>query len=294
MNFDERPDFEKVAPEGFTIADKWILSRMNTLTAEVTENLEKFELGIALQKIYEFIWEEFCDWYIELVKPRLYDRESPTRLEALYVLNLVLGNSMKLLHPFMPFITEEIYTHLVNNDKSIIISEWPVCSDKYIFTEDESKMGLIMEAIRTIRNIRASMNVPPSKKAKVIFVAQDEKVLATLRDGKSFLERLASASKTILAKDREGIPSNAVSAGLAGVEIFIPLEELVDIEKEIERLTKEKENLEKELARVDGKLNNKGFTDKAPEKVVAEEREKQAKYRTMYDKVVERLQGLGK
>ncbi len=288
MNFDEEPDFGSVNPKKFTIADRWILSRMNTIAKEVTENLERFELGIALQKIYEFIWEEFCDWYIELVKPRLYDRDSETRLEALYVLNRVLANSMKLLHPFMPFITEEIYSHLVTGDNSVMISRWPEYSEELNYPEDERKMRLIMDVIRSIRNIRAEMNVPPSKKAKVIIVAAEDGI-RTLEEGRIFFEKLAGAQETVLTTSREGIPQNAVSAVIEGAEIFIPLEELIDLEKEIERLTKEKENLEKELARVDALLNNKGFVSKAPEKVVAEEREKQVKYRDMYQKVVERL-----
>lgn len=294
MNFDENLDFAKVDPTKFTVADKWILSRVNSLAKEVTENMEKFELGIALQKVYEFIWEEFCDWYIELVKPRLYDRESETRLEAQYVLNYVLGNSMKLLHPYMPFITEEIYMHLLHNDESIMISKWPEYRADYSFPAEENQMQLVMEAIRSIRNIRAEMNVPPSRKAKVIFVTAGEEEKRTLSEGKTFFERLASASEVTVQPDKAGIPSDAVATIIHGTEIFIPLEDLIDIEKEIERLEKEKANLQKELERVDSKLNNQGFVAKAPAKVIEEEKAKQAKYREMYDKVVERLNGLKK
>jgi valyl-tRNA synthetase len=294
MNFDEDIDFSGVDSAKFTIADKWILSRLNSLIREVTENMEKFELGIALQKIYEFIWEEFCDWYIELVKPRLYDRESDSRLEAQYVLNHVLCSAMKLLHPYMPFITEEIYTHLINDGSSIMISEWPEYREDYNFSADEKRMQLIMDAIRNIRNIRAEMNVPLSKKAKLIFVAAGEEERGIIGEGRSFFERLAGASEISVKPDREGIPSNAVASVIPGAEIFIPLEDLIDIDREIERLEKEKANLEKELDRVNGKLNNEGFISKAPAKVIEEEKAKMVKYREMYDKVAERLNSLKK
>lgn len=294
MNFDENLDFSKVDRSKFTIADKWILSRINTVTREVTENIDKFELGLGLQKVYDFIWEEFCDWYIEMVKPRLYDRESEGRLEAQYVLNFVLGNAMKLLHPYMPFITEEIYTHLINDGRSIMISEWPVYSQELDFATDEAKMKIIMDAIRSTRNIRAEMNVPPSRKAKMIFVAEGEAERATLLEGTSFFQRLASASEVAVQADKSGIPSDAVGTVIAGAEIFIPLDELIDIEKEIERLNKEKANLEGELKRVEGKLGNEGFVAKAPPKVIEEEKAKRDKYNDMYQKVVERLESLKK
>ena len=294
MNFDDDIDFSKVDEGKFTLPDKWILSRINALTREVTENMEKFELGIALQKVYEFIWEEFCDWYIELVKPRLYDRDSEGRLEAQFVLNYVLGTAMKLLHPYMPFITEEIYTHLINDDESIMISKWPEYNEKYSFPEEEKKMRIVMDAIRNIRNIRAEMNVPASRKAKVIFVTADGENRNILMGGKSFFERLAGASEIAVQADKSGISSDAVASIIEGAEIYIPLEDLIDIEKEIERLEKEKANLEKELERVNGKLNNAGFVAKAPAKVVEEEKAKKVKYQDMYDKVVERLKALKK
>lgn len=294
MNFDEKLDFGRVDKNKFTVADKWILSRINTVTKEVTENIDKFELGLGLQKVYDFIWEEFCDWYIEMVKPRLYDRESEGRLEAQYVLNFVLGNAMKLLHPYMPFITEEIYTHLVNDGRSIMISEWPVYDEALNSAADEAKMNIIMDAIRSTRNIRAEMNVPPSRKAKMIFVAAGETERATLLEGTSFFQRLAGASEVMVQADRAGIPSDAVGTVIAGAEIFIPLDELIDIEKEIERLNKEKANLEGELKRVEGKLNNEGFVAKAPAKVIEEEKAKREKYKDMYLKVVERLESLKK
>lgn len=292
MNFDESVDFSKVDEGKFALPDKWIMSRVNTLVKEVTENLDKFELGIALQKIYEFIWDEFCDWYIELVKPRLYDREMEGRLEAQYVLNYVLGTAMKLLHPFMPFITEEIYRHLINDDESIMISPWPEYIEKYNFPGEEKKMRMVMDAIRSIRNIRAEMNVPISRKAKVIFVAADSENRSILAEGRSFFERLAGVSEISVQTGKEGIPADAVTSIIEGAEIYIPLDDLIDIEKEIERLEKEKAGLEKELERVNGKLSNEGFIAKAPAKVVEEERAKKVKYQEMYDKVVERLNAL--
>ncbi len=294
MNFDEDLDFSKVDKNKFTIADKWIMSRINTVTKEVTENIDKFELGLGLQKVYDFIWEEFCDWYIEMVKPRLYDRESEGRLEAQYVLNFVLGNAMKLLHPYMPFVTEEIYTHLINDGKSIMISDWPEYSNELNFTADEAKMKTIMDAIRNIRNIRAEMNVPPAKRAKMIFVVAGADEKETLAEGEAFFQRLAGASEVVVQSDKEGIPADAVGTVIAGVEIFIPLDELIDFEKEIERLTKEMKNLEGELKRVNGKLSNEGFVSKAPASVIEEEKAKREKYQDMYDKVVERLEGLKK
>ncbi|MEN6316950.1 MAG: valine--tRNA ligase [Clostridiaceae bacterium] len=291
MNFDENVEFGKMDRTKFTAADQWILSRVNRLITEVTDNLEHFELGIALQKLYEFIWDEFCDWYIELVKPRLFDREDSTRLEAQWVLNYVLGTSMKLLHPYMPFITEEIYRHLINDDESIMISAWPKYDESLDFPEAEKDMELIMNAIKAVRNIKVEMNVPPSRKTKLIFVAGDaeREILGT---GTKFFERLAGASEIVVQPDKKGIPQGAVAAVIAGAEIFIPLEDLVDIQKEIERLEKEKANLEKELERVDGKLNNASFVAKAPAKVIEEERAKKVKYSEMYEKLLERLRSL--
>ncbi len=291
MNFDEDIDFSGVDSSKFTVPDKWILSRVNTLTAEVTENLDNFELGVALQKIYEFIWDEFCDWYIELVKPRLFDREDNTRLEAQYVLNYALGTAMKLLHPYMPFITEEIYRHLINDDESIMISAWPKYDGKLHFPEAEKDMLLVMDAIKAVRNIKVEMNVPPSRKNKLIFVAGTSEA-NVLAGGRKYFERLAGASEIVVQADKSGIPADAVAAVIPGAEVYIPLEDLVDIAKEIERLEKEKANLEKELERVDSKLGNEGFVAKAPAKVIEEERAKKAKYTEMYDKLMERLKGL--
>ncbi|NLL96198.1 MAG: valine--tRNA ligase [Clostridiaceae bacterium] len=294
MNFDEDVDFDKVDESEFTAADKWILSRIDSVAKEVTENLEKFELGIGLQKIYEFIWEEFCDCYIELVKPRLYDREAKGRLEALYVLNKVLADAMKLLHPFMPFITEEIYSHLITDDESIMISPWPKYSGNVLYPAEERQMGFIMDAVRGIRNIRAEMNVPMSRKAKAIFVTQDSQIIDLIQDERSTFGRLAGLSEITSQKSKDGIAQDAVAVVVNGAEIYLPLEELIDMEKEIERLEKEKAHLEMELDRVNKKLSNEGFIAKAPAQVVDSEREKLNKYSDMYEKIKERLDSLKK
>ncbi|NLY43149.1 MAG: valine--tRNA ligase [Clostridiaceae bacterium] len=274
------------ATEKLTVEDRWIISRYNTIVKEVTENLEKFELGIAVQKLYDFIWTEFCDWYIEMVKPRLYDKQSDSRLEAQYVLTYVLSNTLKLLHPFMPFITEEIWQHLPHEGESIMISNWPEYHEEYKFDKEEKQMELIMGAIRNIRNIRAEMNVAPSKKAKLYVVTDD---IETFEKGKIFFEWLASASEVIISDNKIEIPQNAVTVVVEGAEIFIPLDELVDREKEIERLEKEKQKLEMEVKRVNDKLNNPGFISKAPAHVIEAEREKGKKYADMLSKVIEQL-----
>jgi valyl-tRNA synthetase len=292
MNFDREPDFSKVDRGRFTLEDKWILSRLNNLTAEVTANIDNFELGIALQKVYEFIWDEFCDWYIEMVKPRLYDRESSGRLEAQYVLSHVLRTAMKLLHPFMPFITEEIYLHLPYHDESITISAWPEYSAEFDYPEEEKNMRLLMDAIRSIRNIRAEMNVPVARKAKVVFVTADSRKQEILNSGEKHFKTLAGISSMAVQSDKAGIADDAVTAVIEGVEIYLPLEDLIDLDREIERLEKERDNLQKELDRVDGMLSNKSFIERAPEKIVLAEREKKAKYTEMFNKVVERLERL--
>ncbi len=269
-----------------TLEDKWIISRYNTLVKEVTDNLEKFELGIAVQKLYDFIWETFCDWYIELVKPRLYDKESDSKLQAQYVLTYVLSNTLELLHPFMPFITEEIWQHLPHEGETIMTTTWPEYCEAYNFADAEKQMAMIMEAIKSIRNIRAEMNVAPSRKAKMFVVTVNTN---TFEQGKVFFEKLAGASEVLVKADKQEVPENAVSVVVEGAEIFIPLDDLVDKEKEVERLTKEKEKLEQELKRVNGKLNNPGFVAKAPENVIEAERQKGKKYADMLQKVVERL-----
>ena len=293
LNFDEDVDFSKVDKEKFTVYDKWILSASNNLVKEVTENLNKYELGIALGKVYDFIWDVYCDWYIEIVKPRLFDNENESRVEAQYVLNEVLVKCMKLLHPFMPFITEEIYNSLIHDRESIMISEWPEFEESLVFSEDEEKVNIVIQAIRSIRNIRAELNVPPSRKARVIFVTEENK-FQLLENSEALFNRLASASGITATNDSSIVPENSATAVIPGVEIFIPLEELIDFDKEIERLEKELEHLTEELDRVNKKLANEKFVKKAPEKIVEEERKKKEKYTEMYNNVSERIKILKK
>ena len=293
LNFDEEPDFSKVDTNKFTTADKWILSSCNKLIKEVTDNLEKFELGVALSKVYDFMWDYFCDWYIEFAKPRLFDETDPTRLEAQYVLNDVLIKCLKLLHPFMPFITEELYQSLYKDSDSIMISKWPEYDENLNYASDEKYMETVISAIRAIRNIRLEMNVPASQKANIIFVAKGETAKA-ISNSEALFTKMASASGIKVQENKDGIPEDAAAAVVDGAEIYIPLDELIDFEKEIERLTKEKENLQKELDRVNGKLSNERFVSKAPQKVVEEEKEKLVKYQQMFDNVSERLVNLRK
>ena len=272
-----------------TGADKWILSKVNTLAKDVTENMDKYELGIAVQKVYDFIWEEFCDWYIEMVKPRLYSDTDSTKGAALWTLKTVLGNALKLLHPYMPFITEEIYCTLHPEEESIMISSWPVFKEVWNFANEEEAVEIIKEAVRSIRNVRTGMNVPPSKKAKVFVTAEDEKIRKIFENGEIFFAPLAHASQVIVQKDKTGIEDDAVSAVTAKAVIYMPFAELVDVEKEIERLKKEEERLTKELARVNGMLGNERFISKAPKAKVDEERAKLERYTSMMEQVKERL-----
>ena len=266
------------------------LEAFHTLLAkEVTENLDKYELGIAVQKVYDFIWEEFCDWYIEMVKPRLYNDEDTTKAAALWTLKTVLSNALKLLHPYMPFITEEIYCTLCPEEESIMISAWPEFTEEWNFAADEEAVETIKEAVRGIRNVRTGMNVPPSKKAKVFVVSEEAAVREIFESGKVFFATLGYASEVFVQADKEGIAEDAVSAVIGNAVIYMPFAELVDIEKEIERLKKEEEKLEKELARVNGMLNNERFISKAPESKVQEEREKLERYTNMMEQVKERL-----
>lgn len=267
------------------IEDKWILHRYNELVREVTENLDKYELGIAVQKLYDFIWDEFCDWYIELVKPRFAD-SGESNITAQQVLTYVLSNTLKLLHPFMPFITEEIWQALPHDGESIMISDFPVYHEEFLNSDAEQKMTVIMNAIKGIRNIRNEMNVPPSKKTKLFIVTEDK---ALFEGAAVFLEKLAGASEVDVIADKSAAPENSVSVVVDRAEMLLPLDELVDKEKELERLNKEKAKLEGEIKRVEGKLSNKGFTDKAPAHVVEEERKKGEKYRAMLEKVLESI-----
>ena len=277
-----------------TSADKWILSKVNTLAGDVTENMDKYELGIAVQKVYDFIWEEFCDWYIEMVKPRLYNDDDNTKSAALWTLKTVLGNALKLLHPFMPFITEEIFCTLQEEEESIMISEWPQFRNDWDFKEDETAVETIKEAVRGIRNVRTGMNVPPSKKAKVYVVSEKQEIRDIFENGKVFFATLGYASEVEIQTDKTGIADDAVSAVIPDAVIYMPFAELVDIEKEVERLKKEEERLTKELARVNGMLGNERFVSKAPASKIEEEKAKLARYTDMMAQVQERLAQLVK
>ena len=291
MNMEKAPVHE-VSLDDLTMADKWILSKVNTLAKDVTENLDKFELGIALQKVYDFIWEEFCDWYIEMVKPRLWNDEDSTKAAALWTLKTVLINALKLLHPYMPFITEEIFCNLQDEEASIMISKWPEYKAEWNFEQDEYAVETIKEAVRAIRNVRTSMNVAPSKKAKVYVVSENQKLLNIFEHSKVFFATLGYASEVFLQTDKQGIADDAVSVVIPEASIYIPFAELVDIAKEVERLQKEEERLTKELARVNGMLSNEKFVSKAPEAKINEEKAKLEKYTQMMEQVKARLSQL--
>ena len=288
MNMEKAPVHE-VSLDDLTMADKWILSKVNTLAKDVTENLDKFELGIGLQKVYDFIWEEFCDWYIEMVKPRLWNDEDSTKAAALWTLKTVLINSLKLLHPFMPFITEEIFCNLQDEEASIMVSAWSEYKTEWNFEQEEYAVETIKEAVRAIRNVRTSMNVAPSKKAKVYVVSENQKLLQIFEHSKVFFATLGYASEVFLQSDKQGIADDAVSVVIPEASIYIPFAELVDIAKEIERLQKEEERLTKELARVTGMLSNEKFVSKAPEAKINEEKAKLEKYTQMMEQVKARL-----
>lgn len=277
--------------------DKWIISKLNTLVQDVTDNMEHFELGIAVQKVYDFIWDEFCDWYIEMVKPRLYSKEESdeaSRNAALWTLKNILIDALKLLHPYMPFVTEEIFCTIQSDEESIMISNWPVYSDEKNYSEQESAIELIKEAVRGIRNVRTQMNVAPSKKAAVFVVSGKEEVRKIFTEGRLFFASLAGASEVTMQQDKAGIADDAVSVVIPNATLYIPFEELVDIKQEIERLENEKKRLEGELARVNGMLSNERFMSKAPESKVAEERAKLEKYTQMMEQVEIRLVQLHK
>lgn len=293
MNIEKAPAAE-VELDALTMADRWILSKVNTLSKDVTDNMDKYELGIALQKVYDFIWEEFCDWYIEMVKPRLWDDNDTTKAAAIWTLKTVLIQSLKLLHPYMPFLTEEIFCNLQEEEPSIMISEWPVYKEAWNFAVEEQEVETLKEAVRAIRTVRTSMNVPPSKKAKVYVVSERSEVLDIFERSRIFFATLGYAGEVILQKDKAGIADDAVSAVTSQATIYMPFAELVDLNKEIERLEKEEEKLAKELARVSGMLNNEKFVSKAPEAKIAEERAKQEKYAQMMAQVKERLEQLRK
>ncbi|HKL79716.1 MAG TPA: valine--tRNA ligase [Mobilitalea sp.] len=299
MNLEKASISETMDERLLTEADRWILSKVNTLVKEATDNLETFELGIASQKIYDFVWEEFCDWYIEMVKPRLYSETDETKSAALWTLKHVLITSLKLLHPYMPFVTEEIFCTLQEMSgqkeaESIMISQWPVYKVAWEFAKETESIELIKQAVKEIRNVRTSMNVPPSRKATVIVVSDSNKVREIFTESMLFFATLGHASEVMVQKDKAGVSEDSVSAVIPGAVIYIPFSDLVDIDKEIERLTKEKERLKGELKRVEGMLANPNFVNKAPESKLEEERAKLEKYKDMMQLVSERLEQLSK
>ena len=275
-------------PDLLTIEDKWILNKLDKLVADITRNIENYDLGIAIDKIYNFIWNEFCDWYIEMVKTRIYSENEETKVAVSDILNHVFGTSLKLLHPFMPFVTSEIYDKLVKyNEADLIVSKWPTIREKFAFDDEEQTVEKIKEIITEIRNVRANMNIHPSKKSELIFVTK--KYENEIWEAKDFILKLGLGEKIVVQKDKAGIPENAISILKDGIELYMPLEDLVDMEEERKRLEEEKTRLESEVARCEKMLSNPGFVNKAPEKKIQEEKDKLEKYKDMLAKVVERL-----
>ncbi len=293
MNLDEK---ELSVPSGakFRPADCWIMSRCNSLVKDVTENMDKFELGIALSKLYDFIWDEFCDWYIELVKYRIYhaDEDPESANDALWTLREVLKKALKLLHPYMPFVTEEIYGKLIPEEESLMMSSWPEYDEALSFPQAERIVDHYKEIIRGVRNVRAEMNVPNSRKAKIYIVCQDQELCTGLAHLSDAAQTMAAASELVIRQDKAGIAEDAVSVVVPDASVYLPLEDLIDLEQEMERLTKEEKRLTKEIARADGMLKNEKFMSKAPKAKIEEEQKKLETYRGMMTKVQERLKGL--
>ena len=293
QNLDPAEKF--VEKDALTSADRWILSKANKLVSEVTDNLEHYEMGIAAQKIYDFIWDEFCDWYIEMVKPRLYGDNAASKKAAMWTLRTVLSISLRLLHPYMPFVTEEIFCTLkeaegmIDEEQSIMVSVWPKYLEEGDFAQEEEAVERMKDAVKAIRNVRTQMNVPPSRKATVYIVSDSEKVRDIFTAGQVFFAPLAYAGEVKVQSDKTGIADDAVSAVIHQAAIYIPFADLVDIEKEIKRLEKEKERLSGELKRVNGMLANPNFVNKAPEAKLAEEKEKLKKYTDMMAQVDQQL-----
>ncbi|WP_373927560.1 valine--tRNA ligase [Eubacterium ramulus] len=286
-------DEQPTKPEAADLlpVDRWILSKVNTLAKDVTENMDKYELGIAVQKVYDFIWEEFCDWYIEIAKVRLYKKEEDPKAAnaALWVLKTVLANALKMLHPYMPFITEEIFCTLCPEEETIMLAPWPEYTEEWNFAKEEADVETIKVLVKGIRNIRSEMNVPPSRKAKYFIVSPDADLCELFASHKDIYSQLISASEIDVQADKAGIPEDAVSVVIPNAVVYIPLEELVDMAKERERLEKEKAKLAKELARSNGMLNNEKFLSKAPQAKVDEEKAKLEKYKQMMEDVENRL-----
>ena len=290
----EKADLSNVSLDDLTPSDKWILSKANSLVKEVTDNMENYDFGVAVSKLNDFIWEEFCDWYIEMVKPRLYNEEDTTKAAALFTLKKVLTISLKLLHPYMPFITEEIFCSLQDEEESIMVSDWPVFEEAFDFKAEENEVEIIKNAVRNIRNLRADMNVPPSKKASVYVVSEKEEVRKVFEDSRVFFATLGYASEVHVQADKAGIADDAVSTVIPDAVIYMPFAELVDVEKEIARLEKEAKRLEGEIKRAKGMLSNEKFISKAPAAKVEAEKEKLEKYTSMAAQVAERLSQLKK
>ena len=290
MNLDEQAPTEPAETE-LEAADRWILSRANTLCGDVTENMDKFELGIAVQKVYDFIWDEFCDWYIEMAKTRIYKRDEAqaSANAALWTLRTVLIQSLKLLHPFMPFLTEEIFCTLQSEEETLMLSEWPSVREDRCYPAEEAMIEKIKEAVRGMRNLRSEMDVPPSRKAHIYIVCEEDENARIFASLSSTYAGFLGASQVDVQTDRSGIADDALSVVTASAVLYIPLEDLVDLQKERERLEKEKANLEKELARSAGMLNNQSFLSKAPEEKIRSEQEKQKKYQQMMEQVCARL-----
>ncbi|MBR4758772.1 MAG: valine--tRNA ligase, partial [Lachnospiraceae bacterium] len=290
----EGKDIPETQPQQLEGADKWILSKLNSLIGEVTENMEKYELGIAVSKVVDFIWDEFCDWYIEMVKPRLYNGEDAlSQGAALWTLRHVLCEALRLLHPYMPFITEEIFTKIQSSEESIMISRWPVVSEALAFEKEEKEIELMKDAVRGIRNARSNMNVPPSRKTTVFVVSEKEEVRGIFERGNLFFAPLAFASDLKVQDSREGIGEDAVSVVIHDATVYLPLAELVDLAAEKERLAKEEKKLVAEIARAEGMLKNERFLSKAPEAKVQEEKDKLEKYTQMLQQIKSQLAQMG-
>ena len=282
----------KYNPDMIKIEDKWILNKFDKLVQDVTKNIDNYDLGIALDKIYAFIWNEFCDWYIEMVKPRIYSEKEEDRIVVSDMLNHVFSSSLKLLHPFMPFVTSEIYAKLICfGTEDLMVATWPTLMEEFAFDAEEAEIEKLKKLIGEIRNIRSKMNVHPSKKSKLIIITSKENE-EMIKEAEGFLLKLGFSSEIIFEKDESSIPQNAVSIAIDDIKAFIPFEELVDIQEEIERLTQEKERLEKEVERGEKMLSNPGFINKAPEAKVIEEKEKLNNYKEMLENVKERLDSL--
>ena len=281
----------KYNPELLKIEDKWILNKLDKLVQEVSKNLDNYDLGIAVDKIYGFMWNEFCDWYIEMVKPRIYSEDEATRVAVSDILNHVFSSSLKLLHPFMPFVTSEIYSKLICfGTEDLMISDWPTLRNEFAFDKEEATVEKLKKLIVEIRNIRTKMNVHPSKKSKLMIVSND--IENEIKEANEFLTKLGFANEIIIVKDENEVPQNAVSIVVDDLKVFIPFEELVDIEEEIKRLEGEKTKLEAEVLRGEKMLSNPGFVNKAPEAKVYEEKAKLENYKQMLKTVEERLASL--